>query len=578
MKTQTILKLGIAFLFAISFTSCEEITDIIENEIIIDGDITESITWKEDNTYIIDGSVSIDGVTLTIEPGTIVMFKEGAQIEIGYYKANSTLIAEGTSDRPITFSSYPSASSAGDWDFIAFYSGATTNCSLNHCVIEYGGGYGDSYGAIHLSDCEVSIKNTTIKDSENYGISLDSDSKFSSFTGNTITSVGSYPVSLYPNAAHTIGTNNTIASSSEVYGILVKSGTYNLANETWLKQDVQYVIDGALEIDNVAGTILNIEAGTTIAFTQGSQIELAYYNYGTIKAVGTASNPITFTSAAASKTKGDWDAILIYNGASDKTIFDYCNFEYGGDYGDGYGAVHMSESKITLKNSSITNSKHYGITLDSDASFVEFNNNIFTDCGNFPVSIYGNYVHTLGKGNTFNSTLGIKVKGDDYVQENETWNNLSASYYIDGALEIGTTAGAILNIEEGTTIKFTNGSQIEVGYYSSGKLVAQGTASNPITFTTASPSGSESNGDWDAILIYGNVMDGTQFNNCKILYGGGYSDGYGCIYLSDTDSKVVITNTEIAYSAGWALSYSGTNNPTLTNNNFHHNTSGDIKP
>lgn len=577
MKTRNILNLVIVLLFAINFTSCDDIDDITNEEIIVDNDITESTTWKEGNTYIIDGAISIDGYSLTIEPGTVVKFKEGAQIEVGYYQSNSTLIANGTSDKPIVFTSFSSSASAGAWDFIAFYSGSTSNCKLNYCTIEYGGGYGDSYGVIHLSECEVSITNSIIKESENQGISLNADSKFSSFSGNAISNIGSYPISLYPNAAHTIGKNNTIIPSSIVYGILVNNGTYNLANQTWLKQDVQYVINGVLEIDNAAGTVLNIEAGTTIAFTKGSQIELGYYNYGTIKAIGTKDSPITFTSAAASKTTGDWDAILIYDGASDNTIFDYCNFEYGGDYGDGYGTIYVSESNITLKNSSITNSKNYGVTLDSDASFVEFNNNVFSSCGNFPVSIYGNYAHTLGKGNIFTTTLGVKVVGDTYEQAEKTWNKLTTPYYISGTLEIGATSGAILKIEAGTTIKLTKGSQIEIGYHSAGKLVAAGTSSNPIIFTTASPDGSASNGDWDVILIYENVMAGTIFDNCKVLYGGGYSSGYGAIALDDTGSKVTINNTEIAYSAGWGLSYSGTNTPILSGNNIHENASGDIK-
>lgn len=64
--------------------------------------------------------MNADGAKPTIQPGTTVMFVTGASFHIGYYE-NATLIANGTSSKPITFTATASNPTAGAWEGISFW-------------------------------------------------------------------------------------------------------------------------------------------------------------------------------------------------------------------------------------------------------------------------------------------------------------------------------------------------------------------------------------------------------------------------------------------------------------------------
>ncbi len=89
---------------------------------------------------------------LPLKPGAIIKFNSGTALYIGYHSGSSgaTLIANGTVDKMITFTSSAATKSAGDWDYIWFDEGASKISSMQFCLVEYGGGYSDNYGAIHI--------------------------------------------------------------------------------------------------------------------------------------------------------------------------------------------------------------------------------------------------------------------------------------------------------------------------------------------------------------------------------------------------------------------------------------------
>lgn len=100
----------LAFIFvAISFTACEKypVPEPDPRE-AVSGILTENTTWNASEIYVLDGKVVVsDGVTLTIEPGTIVKGLEGVgSLSSALVVARGgKLIAEGTADKPIIFTS-----------------------------------------------------------------------------------------------------------------------------------------------------------------------------------------------------------------------------------------------------------------------------------------------------------------------------------------------------------------------------------------------------------------------------------------------------------------------------------------
>lgn len=77
-------------------------------EITVTGEITEDATWERRNIYLLGGKVVVGvGVTLTIEPGTIIKGKAGtgSLASALVVQRGSTINAVGTPERPIIFTS-----------------------------------------------------------------------------------------------------------------------------------------------------------------------------------------------------------------------------------------------------------------------------------------------------------------------------------------------------------------------------------------------------------------------------------------------------------------------------------------
>lgn len=123
-------------------------------QIIKSGNITANETWTSNNIYLLNGWVYVKaGVTLTIQPGTIIkgdFVTKGALI----IERDAKLIANGTVDQPIVFTSQKSVGqrSYGDWGGVIICGRASVNLPANGSlgtaagegVIE--GGVGSFYG------------------------------------------------------------------------------------------------------------------------------------------------------------------------------------------------------------------------------------------------------------------------------------------------------------------------------------------------------------------------------------------------------------------------------------------------
>ncbi len=83
----------------------------------ISGDITEDMVWSADFYYVVTGDINIAaGVTLTIEPGTVVAFQEGSTMTI-----NGEIRALGTKEDPIILMFESGDPESGDLEGLNFY-------------------------------------------------------------------------------------------------------------------------------------------------------------------------------------------------------------------------------------------------------------------------------------------------------------------------------------------------------------------------------------------------------------------------------------------------------------------------
>ena len=162
-----------------------------EGQVVADATLTPNIIWvlepgTEGQPAGSGNLLSVAaGVTLTIEPGTVVkgepVTTQGAYAAPGGLEIAGTLTAQGTAAAPITFTSanddsvggaLPGSTGApapGDWSGLVFESGASG--TLDHVRVSYaGGGYTSDAGIIVALGGVVSVDSSSIDDNAGLGI------------------------------------------------------------------------------------------------------------------------------------------------------------------------------------------------------------------------------------------------------------------------------------------------------------------------------------------------------------------------------------------------------------------------
>ena len=125
------------------------------------GPITKDTVWTlVDSPFVISNDVTVyPGATLTIEPGVAIRFGGDFSIIV-----EGQLIANGTQDRMITFTSNAYQPVSGDWNAIEFNS--TQPSLLAYCTIAY------AKMGIDATNSVADIENSTIINNQQYGISV----------------------------------------------------------------------------------------------------------------------------------------------------------------------------------------------------------------------------------------------------------------------------------------------------------------------------------------------------------------------------------------------------------------------
>ena len=145
-------------------------------------------------------------VTLTLEPGVTLRFKKGGALRIhpgaGTSPALGALVAAGTAEKPIVFTSAEAAPAAGDWLGIWFGFVPDPSDRIDHARVQYAGGLSSTGSAACVGptgpEMDAAIRifgppssqlvtNTAILDSARHGIdrSWAADDRIDFLPGNT---------------------------------------------------------------------------------------------------------------------------------------------------------------------------------------------------------------------------------------------------------------------------------------------------------------------------------------------------------------------------------------------------------
>jgi len=506
--------------------------------------------------------------TLTIEAGAVVKFDTGAGIVVGdsYYGYYGKIVADGTASQ-ITLTTNSGSPAAGDWYGIELTQYTQSGTVFNNVVVEYAGATLGT-GIKVTGGGHTQIQNCTIRYNSGPGITFMDNSYPASFTGNFISGNTSYPMTVYAEYLRYISSGNTLAGNTTdaigVYGDTV--GTTG----TWYNNGVPLSILGNVYIYNSsAAPVITIEAGNTLQFANNTVLSLgdSYYGYpGDIIADGSGGT-ITFTSAQATPSPGDWQGIVLEYTVSSTTLLNNVVVEYGG-----YSTtanLKVSSNQPTISNSTIRNSSGAGVLfLDGGGGAGTFTGNTITGNTTNPISIFGKYMQSIPAGNTLTGNgEDVIIVNADTVDTAGTWadngipievqagnTTFTASTTIADNMVI-TFLGDVLVYNSGTlptltfgagdTVKFLN-SGITVGetYYSyAGALVADG-AGGAITFTSAQATPAA--GDWKGIDLTSMTDSSSVLDNVIIEYGGAST---GANLTLDVDT-VTVANSTIRNSSG----------------------------
>ncbi len=385
----------LATLFASFLAACGDPVSKPGATCSLENDITAATTFNC-GTYEVSGVIKVSGA-LTIPAGTTLKFANNAGLEI---LETGSLNATGTKEKPITFTGV--TQTKGAWKGLAFRSNDPANKLIYANVLFAGSAefccdYSIPSGivaAVSLGSSlieapvQVTIANSLIANSGNYGLYLFRSGTLPGFSSNTFKSNTKAPVIL---PFSRVG----LLDSASVYGggTDVNSEQFVRVNEvdndtnitqTMRKLDVPYrisagVADAQLEYRGA----LTINAGAVLEFESNSGLQIT--RTGSLTISGTATERVILKGRLSNP--GYWRGInILSNGGNSMnyaTIRDAGSTKFdGADNGAKAGITigggfQTDPSSIAVGNSIVTTSG-YGVYKHTDGTFTDNGGNDFS--------------------------------------------------------------------------------------------------------------------------------------------------------------------------------------------------------
>jgi hypothetical protein len=320
-NTITENELGAAMMHPNTVGDLDDTTTYAENDkdivLIQAGSVDEDQSWPAiDADYLVEGDITVYEA-LTIYAGARILFQQDLGMSI---RSGASLVAVGTEELPILFSG--EGKSRGYWNGLSISSNSVDN-KLEYVTIEYGGGADTSANLVLNASSsfpvQIDIVNCTLRESQEYGLSVTNHTTINSFSDNTLTENQAGAAIMHPNTVGDLDDTSTYIGNDEDI-VLVEVGSVD-DDQSWPGIDADYLIDGDI---TVYGN-MTIEAGARLVFKQ--DIGMYVRSDASLAANGTSSAPIVMTGEQ--QTRGYWGG-LEYNSNSVDNALTYVTIEYAG--------------------------------------------------------------------------------------------------------------------------------------------------------------------------------------------------------------------------------------------------------
>ncbi len=542
--------------------------------------------------YVLDKTLTVgSNATLTLVPGIVI--KSYGQ----YIYVDGALVADATADNKITFTSITDDSAGGDsnddgnnsvpapgnWGGIVFRSSGIDNANiLQNCNIRY------TSNPIQVQNAYALIDSSIIE-LASYNAFTISGSADPEITNNEIFNVGYFPVrmSMFSNPVFSGNSFANVGASS----IEVIPETYSQSDTIPFRSfagidSITYHLNGTYTIND--GTVLTIPAGmvleTTRNYSYNSYSSANFNVNGRLMIEGTETEPVVFTNfyddeygrpldsgndgpTSIPRWNNTW--ITFNNVSDDSSKIDHAIFRYS-NYG-----LELKSASPTVSNTMFRDLQR-GITMNG-VSEPLLSGNTFHDLEYSPFTISLVAYPALTENNVISGTTYKMIEVNNYetltqdvTLPRRSFGGIENIPYMFNYYTVGT--GAILSIDPGVVLKFSNSGYIKVekGLLASGKEGADST----IVFTSIYDDfyGGDSNADGDNTASSDGSWQGLQFQNtaidasCVITNAVIKNTGYYPAVQTNSASPSITYTSFINVNEG--VKIQGSSNPVINYNDF----------
>ena len=534
-------------------------------------------------------------VTLSIAPGTVIKMPSGHYLQ----SSSGTIAAVGTPAEPIVITAASDDSIGGDsngdgessvpfpgsWEsvYLDGPANALENVEIRYAGDTDGNGVGGGQvAAIRMShdqgSAETRNRLTNVRIADSYSSGAEVRAGSPDIANVHVESGLGVPFVIEldsdPTASGLTATGNAAGDQ-----ILIRAGILR-TDRTWDFGSLPVHLTGLLEVADEAGTpaILSIAAGSVVKVPAGAYL---YSSTGSIQANGTAAAPITFTATSDDSVGGDsngdgtattpyrgfWESIYL-EGPAD--VLEHVDVRYAGDTdGNGVGGGQVASISIDspgaqLSNVRIRDGYSTGVGVASGAPQLHSIN--VSDGNGVPFFFDLTASPTVSDLSAQENLAGdhILLEGGT-LREDRRWNYGELPIHLTTNLIVASDGDGnpiTLEIAPGTVVKVPDAAFVQS---TTGKLLANGTASEPIVFTSTrdDTAGGDSNGSdiaafpgvWESIYLEG---PGSELSHVSVRYAGdtdgnGVGGGQVPSIVVSTDATLSDLAVESAYGGGLSV-------------------------
>ncbi len=364
--------MGAIYMTANQIKDIDQATDFNNAEIVLDGtDINRSTdhVWKaaQNGQYRFSSSLNIYD-NITIEEGAVFVSDNDVLI---YFRPEAILKAMGTSANPIVFKG--SLEQAGSWRGMLYYNSSLEGI-MQHVHFAHAGhsnlASGFEKAALGFgSDARLPLINVHFSHIDGYGVFIRYDGTEVSFEnahfGEEITQAAVYL------RAQQISGLDTQTDFGGNYVEVEGSSLEESEDVTWPK------LNNGTYLFNANTTVygrVTIQPGAVLEFE--NDVSLRVRTNGVLIANGTSSENIVFTRKEGSATH--WRGLGVETSSLENSM-DYVTISFAGNSNvfSGVGQTNLglgNSARLSLTNSTISNSLGFGIDVRSSAELNESNN------------------------------------------------------------------------------------------------------------------------------------------------------------------------------------------------------------